>query len=45
MLIELVTVFDAILTSMQTHEKLPCLCENLISNNCCKMAVLKKYEL
>ena len=45
MLIELVTVFDAILMSRQTREKLPCLCENLISNNCCKMAVLKKYEL
>ena len=45
-IIDLVTVFDAILTSRQTREKLQCLCENLISNNCRKTAVLKKkYEL
>ena len=41
-LIELVTVFDAILTSRQTCEKLQCLYENLMSNNFRKMAVLKK---
>ena len=45
-LIELVTVFDAILTSTQTREKLQCLYENLMSNNFGKTAVLKKkYEL
>ena len=32
MLIDLVTVFDAILTSRQTREKLQCLYENLMSN-------------
>ena len=32
-LIDLVTVFDAILTSRQTHEKLQCLYENLMSDN------------
>ena len=31
--IDLVTVFDAILTSRQTCEKLQCLHENLMSNN------------
>ena len=31
--IDLVTDFDAILTSRQTHEKLQCLYENLMSNN------------
>ena len=31
--IDLVTVFDAILTSRQTREKLQCLYENLMSNN------------
>ena len=31
--IDLVTVFDAILTSRQTREKLLCLCENLMSNS------------
>jgi len=41
-LIELVTVFDAILTSRQTREKLQCLYENLMSNNFRKTAVLKK---
>ena len=32
-IIDLVTVFHAILTSRQTCEKLPCLYENLMSNN------------
>ena len=40
--IDLVTVFDAILTSRQTREKLQCLYENLMSNNFRRMAVLKK---
>ena len=40
--IELVTVFDAILTSRQTCRKLQCLCENLMPNNFRKTAVLKK---
>ena len=40
--IDLVTVFDAILTSRQTREKLQCLDENLVSNNFRKTAVLKK---
>ena len=31
--IDLVTFFDAILTSRQTREKLQCLYENLMSNN------------
>ena len=39
--IDLVTVFDAILTSRQTREKLLCLCENLMSNNFRETAVLK----
>ena len=39
--IDLVTVFDAILTSRQTCEKLQCLYENLMSNNFHKTAVLK----
>ena len=43
--IDLVTVFDAILTSRQTCEKLQCLYENLMSNNFRRMAVLKKYDL
>ena len=43
--IDLVTVFDAILTSRQKREKLQCLYENLMSNNFRRMAVLKKYEL
>ena len=42
--IDLVTVFDAILTSRQTREKLQCLYENLISNNCRKTAVLKNMN-
>ena len=41
-LTDLVTVFDAILMSRQTREKLQCLYENLILNNFHKMAVLKK---
>ena len=40
--VDLVTVFDAILTSRQTREKLQCLYENLISKNFRKMVVLKK---
>ena len=40
--IDLVTVFDAILTSRQTCEKLQCLYENLMSNNFHTTAVLKK---
>ena len=41
-LIDLVTIFDATLTSRQTREKLQCLYENLILNNFRKTAVLKK---
>ena len=37
-LIDLVTVFDAILTSRQTCDKLQCLYENLMSNNFRKTA-------
>ena len=40
--IDLVTVFDAILTSRQTREKLKCFYENVMSNNFRKKAVLKK---
>ena len=40
--IDLVTVFDAILTSRQTGEKLQCLYENLMSNNFRRTAVLNK---
>ena len=40
--IDLVTVFDAILTSRQTREKLQCLFENLMSNDFRKTTVLKK---
>ena len=40
---DLVTVFDAILTSRQTRQKLQCLYENLMSNHFPKTAVLKKY--
>ena len=43
--IDLVTVFDAILTSRQTREKLQCLYENLMSNNLRKTAVLKKISI
>ena len=44
-LIDLVTVFDAILTSRQTREKLQCLYENLMSDNFRKKAVLKKISI
>ena len=37
-----ITVFDAILTSRQTREKLKCLIENLMQNNFHKTTVLKK---
>ena len=43
-----VTVFDAILSSRQTSEKLQsllCLYGNPMSNNFHKTVVLKKYEL
>ena len=43
--IDLVTVFNAILTSRQTCEKLKCLYENLMSNNFRKTAVLKKTSI
>ena len=43
--IDLVTVFDAILTSRQTREKLQCLYENLMSNNFRKTAVPKKISI
>ena len=41
-IIGLITVFDAILMSRQTRQKLQCLYENLMSNTFCKTAVLKK---
>ena len=44
-LIDLVTVFDAILTSRQMCEKLQCLYENLMSNNFHNTAVLKKISI
>ena len=44
-IIDLVTVFDAILTSRQTREKLQCLYENLMWNNFRKTAVLKKISI
>ena len=40
--IDLVTVFDAILTCRQTCEKLQYLYENLMSNNFRRTAVLRK---
>ena len=43
--IDLVTVFDAILTSRQTREKLQCLYENVMSNNFRKTAVLQKISI
>ena len=43
--INLVTVFDAILMSRQTREKLQCLYENLMSNNFRKTAVLKTISI
>ena len=39
------TVFDAILTSRQTREKLQCLYENLMLNNFRKTAVLNKISI
>ena len=44
-LIDLVTVFDAILTSRKTCEKLQCLFKNVMSNNFRKTAVLKKKNM
>ena len=44
-IIDLVTVFDAILTSRQTREKLQCLYENLMLNNFRKTAVLNKISI
>ena len=44
-IIDLVTVFDAKLTSRQMCEKLQCLYENLMSNNFHKTAVLKKISI
>ena len=44
-IIDLVTVFDAILTSRQTREKLHCLYENLMSDNFRKTAVLEKISI
>ena len=44
-IIDLVTVFDAMLTSRQMCEKLQCLYENLMSNNFRKTAVLKKISI
>ena len=43
--IDLVTLFDAILTNRQTCEKLQCLYENLMSNNFRTTAVLKKISV
>ena len=43
--IDLVTEFNAILTSRQTGEKLQCLYENLMSNNFRKTALLEIYDL
>ena len=40
--IDLVTIFDAILTSRQTREKLQCLYENPMSNNFCKLKLHSK---
>ena len=43
-IIDLVTVFDAILTSRQAREKLQWLYENLMSNNFLITAVLQKNK-
>ena len=43
--IDVVTIFDAILTSNQTREELQWLYENLMLNNFRRTAVLKKYDL
>ena len=40
--IDLITVFNAILMSRQTREKLQCWYENLMSNNFRKTTLLKK---
>ena len=40
-MIDLVTVFHAILTSRQTREKLQCLYENIMSNNSVKLQMIK----
>ena len=45
LIIDLVTVLDAILTRRQTREKLQCFYENLMSNNFPRTAVMKKYQL
>ena len=42
---DLVTVFDAVLTSKQMCERLHCLYENLMSNNFRKTALLKKISI
>ena len=39
------TVFDTMLTSRQTREKLQCLYENLMSNNFRTKAVLRKISV
>ena len=44
-LIDLVTVFNAILMSRQTCEKLQCLYEILMSNNFRKTAFVKKISI
>ena len=44
-IIDPVTVFDVMLTSRQTLEKLQCLYENLMLNNFRKTAVLKKISV
>ena len=43
--IDLVMVFDAILTSRQMREKLQCLYENLMLHNFRNTALLKKNDL
>ena len=43
--IDIVTVFDATLTSRPTCEKLQCLYENLVLNIFRKTAVLKKISI
>ena len=43
--IDFVTALDTILASGQTREKLQCLCENLMSNNFRRTAVLKKISI
>ena len=43
-IIDLVTVFDAILTTRQTRDKLQCLYENPMSNNFRITAVIEKIS-